>query len=246
MIRFICLCIAVVGYLIFSIPEFCVLWIIGKFNTKTRDKLALASVQKAFKFVLFISGVDIEVKGENKIPQEACLFVPNHRSQFDILITYVRMTRPTGYVAKKEMETLPLLSTRMKYLHCLFLDRENPREGMKTIQEATNLVKEGISICIFPEGTRNKGVEGSLLEFKEGSFRIADKSGCPIVPIAISNAHSIFEKQFPKIVKTKVVIEYCDPIYPESLEKSDRRQLGAICSKIIAETLEKNKDLYNA
>lgn len=240
MLRFICVCICVVGYLILSIPQLAILWVVGKFNPVTKDRLALKSVQKALNFILFVSGVDVTVIGEENIPDEAALFVPNHRSQFDILLTYTRMKNLTGYVAKKEMEKIPLLSTQMKYLHCLFLDRENPRAGMSTINEAISLIKHGISICIFPEGTRNKGPEGSLLEFKEGSFRIADKGGCPIVPIAISNANSMFEKQFPRIVKTKVIIEYCKPIYPDQMERADRKKLGQLCSSIISEKLEQN------
>lgn len=243
MIRFIGVCILVVSYLVFSIPEFGYLWLVGKFSTEKRDCLALTSVQKRFRTILKISGVDLTIIGEDRIPEGAVLFVPNHRSQFDILLTYVGMKNLTGFIAKKEMEKIPLLNTRMKYLHCLFLDRHNPREGMKTIQEAIELIKTGISVCVFPEGTRNKGDEGSLLEFKEGSFRIADKGGCPIVPIAITNAQSIFEKQFPRIVKTQVIMEYCDPIYPETLDRSERKKLGAICSSIITDKLATNSQL---
>ena len=89
---------------------------------------------------------------------------------FDILLTYSRCPRLTGYVAKKEMEKIPLLSTWMRFVYCLFLDRENPKEGLKTILQAIDYVKQGISICIFPEGTRNKGEELSMLPFKEGAF----------------------------------------------------------------------------
>ena len=78
-------------------------------------------------------------------------------------------------------------------LHCLFLDRQDIKAGMKTILTAIDKVKSGISICIFPEGTRNKGEnELEMLPFHEGSFKIATKAGCPIIPIAISNSAEIF------------------------------------------------------
>lgn len=243
MIRFLAVCTIVIGYLILSIPVFTYLGVVGKFNPEKRDRLALVSVQKRFRRILKISGVDLTIIGEDRIPEGAVLYVPNHRSQFDILLTYVGMKDVTGFVAKKEMEKIPLLNTRMKYLHCLFLDRENPREGMKTIQDAIALIKKGISVCIFPEGTRNKGDEGTLLEFKEGSFRIADKGNCPIVPIAITNAQAIFERQFPRIVRTKVIMEYCDPIYTADLERTDKKRLGEICSQVIIEKLETNIQL---
>mgnify|MGYP002233635792 CR=1 FL=1 len=81
--------------------------------------------------------------------------------------------RLTGYIAKKEMLKYPLLRDWMKRLYCLFLDRDNPKEGLKTILTAIDYVKKGISICIFPEGTRNDGEELSILPFHNGSFKIA-------------------------------------------------------------------------
>ena len=142
------------------------------------------------------------------------------------------------------MEPIPLLSTWMRYLHCLFLDRQDIKAGMKTILTAIDKVKNGISICIFPEGTRNKGEsELEMLPFHEGSFKIATKSGCPIIPIAISNSAEIFEAHFPKIKPCKVVVEYGTPIYPEQLEKEDKKRLGAYTQKVILDILEKNHDL---
>ena len=135
--------------------------------------------------------------GFENIPDEPVLFIGNHRSFFDILLTYSRCPRLTGYVAKKEMEKIPLLSTWMRFVYCLFLDRKNPKEGLKTILQAIDYVKQGISICIFPEGTRNKGEELSMLPFKEGAFKIATKTGCAIVPISMNNTAAIFENQFP-------------------------------------------------
>jgi 1-acyl-sn-glycerol-3-phosphate acyltransferase len=84
------------------------------------------------------------------------LYIGNHRSFFDVPLTYPRCPIRTGYIAKKEMEKVPLLSTWMKRLHCLFLDRNDLKQGLKTILTAIEKVKSGISICIFPEGTRNK------------------------------------------------------------------------------------------
>ena len=191
-----------------------------------------------------MTGVKVTVIGEENIPDEPVLYVGNHRSFFDILLTYSRCKRLTGYIAKKEMEKVPLLSIWMRFVYCLFLDRENPKEGLKTILKAIEYIKKGISICIFPEGTRNKGEnELEMLPFHEGSFKIATKAGCPIIPIAISNSAEIFEAHFPKIKPCKVVVEYGAPIYPDQLEKEDKKHLGAYTQKVILEMLEKNHDL---
>lgn len=245
MIRFIALCVVLGLYLVCSAPFFFVYKMIRKNNQEKGDYLALRSVQRAFKVILAISGVKTTVIGEDNIPDEPVLFIANHRSQFDILLTYSRCKRLTGYVAKKELEKFPFLNSRMRSLYCLFLDRSNPREGLKTILEAIDHIKHGISICIFPEGTRGEGDEGSLMEFKEGSFKVSTKTGCPIIPISILNSASMFEKQFPRLKPTHVIIEYGKPIYPKDLDKETQKHLGAYCSNIIHETLEKNIEEYS-
>ena len=140
----------------------------GKFNPHARDISSLRIVQWAFRVILKIAGVTATVIGEENIPDEAVLFIGNHRSYFDILLTYIRCRRVTGYIAKKEMERYLTLTTWMKRLHCLFLDRKDPKEGLKTILHAIDDVKNGISICVFPEGTRNRGEELSMLPFRDG------------------------------------------------------------------------------
>lgn len=245
MIRFIIVCICVVGYLILSIPLLLVEWVIGKFNKRAKDISSLRIIQTVFKFILKVTGADITIIGHENVPKDqAVLYIGNHRSFFDILLTYVLCPDLTGYVAKKEMEPIPLLSIWMRYLHCLFLDRKNIKEGMKTILTAIEKVKSGISICIFPEGTRNKGTdELELLPFHEGSFKIATKSGCPIIPMAISNSAEIFENHFPKIKPCKVVVEYGKPIYLEQLPKEDKKRLGEYTQGIILEMLKKNQEM---
>ena len=245
MIRFIIVCICVIGYLILSIPILLAEWVVGKFNRRAKDISSLRIIQTVFKFILKVTGADITIIGHENVPKDqAVLYIGNHRSFFDILLTYVLCPDLTGYVAKKEMEPIPLLSTWMRYLHCLFLDRKDIKEGMKTILTAIEKVKSGISICIFPEGTRNKGAdELELLPFHDRSFKIATKSGCPIIPMAISNSAEIFENHFPKIKPCKVVVEYGKPIYPEELSREDKKRLGAYTQGIILEMLKKNREM---
>ena len=244
MIRFILVCIVVIGYLILSIPILLVEWIIGKFSPMTKDISSLRIIQAVFRFILWITGAKVTVIGEENVPKDTpVLYIGNHRSYFDILLTYSRCPIRTGYIAKKEMMSYPLLRTWMKRLYCLFLDRDNPKEGLKTILKAIEYVKSGISICIFPEGTRNTGEELSVLPFHSGSFKIAEKSGCPIVPISMNNTISIFEKQFPRIKKTHVIIEYGKPIYAKDLDREQKKQLSQNCQKIIEDTIKKNQAL---
>lgn len=243
MLRFIAIIITLFLYLVLGIPVLGVEWLIGKISKKTEDYQCLRMVQRAFKLMLKMAGTKVTVIGEENIPDEAVLFIGNHRSYFDILLTYSRCKRLTGYVAKKEMLRYPLLRDWMKRLYCLFLDRDNPKEGLKTILQAIEYIKQGVSICIFPEGTRNDGEELSMLPFHAGSFKIAEKSGCPIIPVSMNNTSNIFEKQFPRIKPTHVIIEYGKPIYPGELDKDTKKRLASYCQDIIQETINRNQKL---
>ena len=213
---------------------------VGNNDTFFPEKIRPLLKQNGIAAIAF-PGMKYEVK-EN-IPDEAVLFVGNHRSYFDILLTYSRCRRLTGYIAKKEMERYLTLTSWMRRVYCLFLDRKDPKEGLKTILQAIDYIKNGISICVFPEGTRNEGEELSMLPFKDGAFKISTKTGCPIVPISLNNTAEIFEKHMPRIKKTHVVIEYGKPIYPDQLDKDTKRHIGDYVENIIRETIHKNADL---
>lgn len=243
MIRFLLTVFFVVTFLIVTIPIRIVEYIIGKFNMNLRDKSSIAIVNWAFRVCLKISGVRVTVIGEENVPKDVpVLYIGNHRSFFDILLTYVRVPRPTGYVAKKEMLKVPFLNSWMILVNCLFLDRKDIKKGMQTILAAIEKIKRGVSICIFPEGTRNKTPD-TFLPFHDGSFKIAQKTGCPVIPMAINNSAAIFEDHFPKIKKTHVVIEYGAPIYIKDLPKEDQKVIGSYMQGVISDMYMRNKEL---
>ncbi len=240
MIRLIFVLLFVFLFLILSMPLMLAEWIIGKCSPSLRDRSSLAIVNWAFRCVIFLSGTRVIVKGEENVPKDtAVLYVGNHRSYYDIILTYVRVPRPTGYVAKLEMLRYPLLNVWMHFLHCLFLDRNDLKKGLKTILKGVEKVKSGISICIFPEGTRN-GTDQDFLPFHEGSFKIAEKAGAPIVPITMSGTNAIFEDHLPRIKKQTVIIEYGKPIHIQELDRETRKNLSGYVQKIMAEAYHRN------
>mgnify|MGYP000780196417 CR=1 FL=1 len=209
-----------------------------------RSSIAQRMILRSFKICLAMAGTKLIVDGQENIPEDgAVLYVGNHSSYYDILCSYVATERGMGFFAKKEMEKVPLLSTWMKRLHCLFLDRNDLKQGLKTILTAIEKVKSGISICIFPEGTRNNGEELSMLPFRDGALKIAEKTGCAIIPISMNNTADIFEAHFPRVKKVHVVIEYGKPIYPKELDKETRKHLGIYCHDLIQDTIKKNASL---
>lgn len=245
--RFILDVLFLVTYLIVGIPVLWVLHLIGKADKwkYASDLTALRMVQWAFRVMLMIAGAKVTYLGEENVPKDQpVLYVPNHRSFFDILLLYTRVPGLTGFVAKDSLLKAYLLRDWMKKLHCLFLNRENPREGLKTILQGIENINNGISMCIFPEGTRNK-VGDEMLPFKEGSMKMAEKTGCLVIPVALSNTADIFEDHLPWVRSCKVVVEYGTPIDPKTLSRQEIKTLGATCRDRIQEMLDKNQSLIS-
>jgi len=243
MIRFIFSVLFIVSFLIFSIPLVLMELVLGGFSKEAKAISSLAIVNWAFRVVLFITGVNLTVIGEENVPKDqAVLYVGNHTSFFDVVLTYVRVPRPTGYISKKEFEKIPLLSTWMKFLYCQFLDRKDIKSGMRMILKCIELIKNGISICVFPEGTRNRNPD-TMLPFHSGSFKIAKKANCPIVPMTLTNSSAIFEKQYPRMKKAHVILEYGKPYYLDDLDMEDQKHIGDYVQNQLQATYNKNKKL---
>ncbi|WP_029323928.1 lysophospholipid acyltransferase family protein [Butyrivibrio sp. AE3004] len=242
MIRLIFVFLFLFVFLFCSIFIQLALCVVGKFNMEAKKSISLKIVSWAFRCVAFLSGAKLTVIGEENVPTDRpVLYVGNHRSYFDIVLSYSRVPRLTGYIAKKEILKVPVLSQWMKNMDCLFLDRSDIRQGLEVILSAIDKVKNGISITIYPEGTRNRSDE--MLPFHKGSFKIAQKTGCPIVPMTINNSNAIFEDHLPFIRRSKVVLEYGKPIYMNELSPEDKKNIETYCHNIIQETYQKNKAL---
>ena len=102
-------------------------------------------------------------------------------------------------------------------------------------------IKNGISVFIFPEGTRNK--DDGIQEFHAGSFKFAEKTNCKIIPVVQNNTDAVFERQLPRIRKAHTVIEFGKPIDITQFSKEDRRQIHEYTRNVMLEMYEKNKAL---
>ena len=213
-------------------------------DTETVRQLVKKHIPHWSKGILNVTGVRLSVEGLDNIPKDGpCVFVANHRSYYDIPLLLAGLDEPYGILAKEELGKIPLLNRWMKLLGCVFVQRDDVRASVRALNDATAIVESGRSFIIFPEGTRNKGEELSLLPFHNGSFKIAEKTGCPIIPMSLNNTCDIFEGHFPFIKKTHVILEYGKPIYPKELDKDEKKRIGEYCSNIISETIHKNQAL---
>ena len=130
------------------------------------------------------------------------------------------------------MRKIPLLPLYMDDIGCLFLDRNDIKQGLEIIKQGAEFMKMGHSMILFPEGTRNQSDE--LLPFKEGGYKMAEKSKSPIVPVAITGSDLLLESAPNKRIKShNVIIEFGKPFYPADLSPKDRKAKYAEIPSII-------------
>lgn len=193
--------------------------------------------------VLKTAGIKVTMTGQENIPMDRpCVFVANHRSLFDFFFLLLMPNGPMPLVAKIEIEKVPFIRQWMKLLHCMFIDREDAKQSLKILAEAQDLITKGYNVGIFPEGTRYKGEEGGMGTFLSGSFRVAVKTGAPVVPVVIYNSRAIMEsKKHLGVYATDVEIHVLPPISSEGLPRSGTgaKTLAARAEELIREELKK-------
>lgn len=223
-----------------SLPLYLVAWLLGKKDEKKQIAFSQKIVQIAFRIIFLLAGVKLECRGLENVPkEEGIMYIANHRSYCDILAGYITVPTLTGFVSKDMLKKVPCVSRWMKFLKCLFLNREDPREGMKMILTGIEQIKRGLSIFIMPEGTRNRSESLlPLLPFHEGSFKLATKTGCAIVPVAMKNTDKVIGNYFAWFRPTRVVVVYGEPVYPKDLEGDDKKHIGAYMQKRLQVMLE--------
>ena len=242
MIRFIISAIFVILFLVLSIPVLLLLWVLGLIFPRACGLAGSRIIRWAFGILLAIAGVRMEVIGMEKVPRkQGVIYISNHQSIFDIITAYPLFPGITGYLAKKELQKIPLFAQWMKLVHCIYVDRGNKESAAKSLEMGAEELRRGYSCYIFPEGTRNKGEEDELLPFKGGAFKLAEHARCPIVPIAITGTRRIFETHFPRIKPSHVTIEFCDPIDTTGVPEGGFFTVSDTCSKVITEAIRRAK-----
>lgn len=210
----------------------------------TADAIAEKNVSKWCNTLIKLSGSTITVTGSENIPQDRpVVFIANHRSMYDIPMMLTQLGKPISLVSKIEVQKLPYIRKWMELLHCLFLDRQDPRQGMRIIGEAAELVKKGYSVGIFPEGTRSKGEEGDLLPFMAGAFRIAFNSKAPIVPVVMFRTRECLEADGHFTIKpAKLAVHILPPVETAEMTRQDLKtlpeEMEALFRKELAAGLE--------
>ena len=192
---------------------------------------------KLFSYViLFVLGVKMTVKGRELLnKKKSYIFVTNHQSYVDIPVLMKAIPNTIRFIYKKQLSKIPIFGWGMYLSGYIPIDRENVRTAISSLKKAAGKIRNGISVVIFPEGTRS--TDGSLGDFKRGMFVLADEAKVDIVPIAIDGTYNILPRDKFKIRGGHIRVTINEPIP----YRKDPNLLEEIKS-IIQENLNQNKD----
>jgi 1-acyl-sn-glycerol-3-phosphate acyltransferase len=183
-----------------------------------------------------LSGVRIAIIGRDRLdPKQTYIFMSNHASDLDPPLLIPLLPRRTSVLVKKELFRTPVLGFAMRAARLVAVDRRNRDAAIASVRAAAEVIRSGLNMTIFPEGTRSR--DGRLLPFKKGPFYLALETGCPIVPVTILGTFEILPKGRFLMQPEKAVaqIVFHEPLWPKDFE--DRDALIAAVRDSIASSL---------
>lgn len=213
---------------------------IGKYKAQGEYDLERAEIRKAedaFADALLPKAkINLKVSGAEKVPQGPCVFVSNHQSYWDIPM-YVAAIRnkQIGFVAKEELGKIPVFGSWIADIRSVFIKRDDMRASLRAIEEGVELLKEGYSLVIFPEGTRSRSQR--MDEFKKGSLRLATKAEVPVVPITINGSYKAYEEK-GYVMPAQVDFHIHDPIETKGMTRKEASDLAEVVEKIVRDKLD--------
>ena len=207
----------------------------------TSGKLAFIPARFWAWLLLQTTRVKIVIKGMEKLDvRNPYIFMSNHQSHFDIL-ALTRIPVQLRWVAKKELVKIPVFGWAVWASGHIIIDRSNRDKAFKSIERAAERINRGISVVIFPEGTRSP--DGRLQEFKKGGFVLAIKSRVPIVPIAIHGSRDVLPKKTFQFRSGTITIMIGDPIPTDSFSLENKDQLIEAVRTSIQNQIDATADL---
>ncbi len=161
--------------------------------------------------IVLVSRVKVSVQGLEHIdPCAAYVYMANHQSFFDVLALLGYLPVQFRWLAKKELFQIPVFGYSMARVGYISIDRSNRKSAYKSLLEAAQKIARGVSVVVFPEGTRS--TDGQIKPFKGGGFYLAIRSGRPIVPVAIYGSHHVMPKGRLRIKRGQIILSINPPI----------------------------------
>lgn len=217
------------GGVLFGLP-FLILrtWLAGNPNAMYRVSMRFC------RFIVRLVGIDVRTEGIENIPPGACIFAANHASNLDGVILLPAIPRRISLLAKRELFRLPVLGLGMRLARFVAVDRAG-KQAAAGVATAVSTLKEGLSVFVFPEGTRSP--DGRLQPFKKGAFAMAIEAGAPIVPVAIAGTNRLLPRDKWIVHAGEVVVRFGPAVDTAEYTARERGELLARVESIVAAAL---------
>src|SRR5271163_697115 len=198
----------------------------------------------ALRVVLRLAGIRVRVEGLENIPSGVCVFASNHASNLDPVALVPNIPRRVALLAKKEVFRIPILSKAISLAKLIPVDRADREAAAESVDIAVKYLKEGLSFCVYPEGTRSR--DGHLLPFKRGTFVMAIRAGVPVVPVSLAGTQHLMRKGDWRIYPGEVVMRFGPAVDASRYTTEQREELRQRVQDLVAAGLpDDQKPLTN-
>ena len=213
--------------------------IVTSFFTRTGNPVHIVAGMWA-RGILFVSRIKVTVNGLANIdPTQSYVYMSNHQSNFDIPVLLAYLPVQFRWLAKAELFKIPIFGRAMRGAGYVKIDRFNQKAAFESINEAAGKMKNGVSVMIFPEGTRS--LDGNIRSFKKGGFIMAVDAGVPIVPVVIKGTWPIMDKSSLRINTGEVSLNIETPIATTDYTRENKDDLIQSVRAVIKDGFEKGK-----
>ena len=192
-------------------------------------------------YLIGLAGAHLEVEGGDDVDfTKPHIFVMNHQSLLDIPAAFLALPVGVCFIAKKELSYVPFFGQAMRSVGMIFVDRSNPERAIESLRAGGELIRSGINVMAFPEGTRSK--DGELKRFKRGVFLLALQARVPIVPMAIEGAYKVLPTSSGKPTGGKIRVRIGQPMETTGYAEDDFEGLRAATRAAVETLFHKLRD----
>jgi len=189
-------------------------------------------------FNVSLSGTRMTIRGKEKIiKDQPYIIMANHQSLFDVWALIAKLPLQIRWVVKSEIRRIPVFGYALERMGHIYIDRKKHKDAAKDLAVAFEKIKEGISVVIFPEGTRSR--HGQLQKFHKGGALIAIRSGVPILPVTVNGGRFVLPKGTMDLMPGKIEVVVGEQIDPSDFDEERKNELTAF----VKSAIEKNLDL---
>lgn len=187
---------------------------------------------------VYLSGTRMYVRGKERLKKgRSYIIMSNHQSLFDVWALIGRMPLQLRWVVKSSIKKMPLFGLALERMGHIYVDRKRLKDTSNGLNSAVQKIRKGVSIVIFPEGTRSK--DGMLQKFHRGGAAIAIQSGVPILPVTVNGSRFVLPKGTLALMPGKIEMIIGEPIDPTRFTEEKKDDL----IEEVKAAIEKNLDL---